>query len=93
MSRPDLAEGLAARAARRRLESDPLLPAADPAAPHCGADLTVVSEAGVPVAAGRCEHWAGEPGSLDLTWGAARRFQLTAVGGRPRRRPTGSASC
>jgi ribosomal protein S18 acetylase RimI-like enzyme len=30
------------------------------------------------VAAAACEHWAGEPGSLDLTWGAARRFRLTA---------------
>jgi GNAT superfamily N-acetyltransferase len=30
------------------------------------------------VAAGSCEHWAGTPGSLDLTWGAARRFRLTA---------------
>ncbi len=30
----------------------------------------------VPGAAGRCEHWAGEPGSLDLAWGAARRFRL-----------------
>src|SRR4029077_2503921 len=29
-------------------------------------------------AIGTCEHWAGEPGSLDLAWGAARRFQLTA---------------
>jgi GNAT superfamily N-acetyltransferase len=77
MTRPDLAEEVAVRAARRRLETDPLLPAATPAAPHCGADLTVV-QAGVPVAAGRCEHWAGAPGSLDLTWGAPRRYQLTA---------------
>ena len=29
----------------------------------------------VPGAVGRCEHWAGQPGSLDLTWGAARRFR------------------
>jgi GNAT superfamily N-acetyltransferase len=27
----------------------------------------------------RCEHWAAEPGSLDLSWGAARRFQLSAT--------------
>ena len=36
----------------------------------------------VPGAAGRCEHWAGEPGSLDLAWGAARRFRLEPAGGR-----------
>jgi GNAT superfamily N-acetyltransferase len=78
MTRPDPAEGVAEKAARRRLETDPLLPRAVPPAPHCDADLTVVSEAGIPVAAGRCEHWAGEPGSMDLTWGAARRYQLTA---------------
>ena len=30
----------------------------------------------VPGAVGRCEHWAGEPGALDLAWGAARRFRL-----------------
>jgi GNAT superfamily N-acetyltransferase len=77
MTRPDLAEEVTARAVRRRLETDPLLPAAVPAAPHCDADLTV-EQAGVPVATGRCEHWAGEPGSLDLTWGAPRRYQLTA---------------
>ena len=33
---------------------------------------TVVTQA-----AGTCEHWVGEPGSMDLTWGAARRFRLT----------------
>jgi ribosomal protein S18 acetylase RimI-like enzyme len=30
------------------------------------------------MADGACEHWAGEPGSLELAWGAARRFRLTA---------------
>lgn len=29
-------------------------------------------------AIGRCEHWEGAAGSLDLCWGAARRFQLKA---------------
>ena len=32
---------------------------------------------GSTAALGTCEHWTGEPGSLELTWGAARRFQLT----------------
>lgn len=30
----------------------------------------------MPGAIGRCEHWAGAPGSLELAWGAARRFRL-----------------
>ena len=30
-----------------------------------------------------CEHWDGEPDSLELTWGAARRFQLTPHVGGP----------
>ena len=32
---------------------------------------------------GACEHWHGDPESLELTWGAARRFQLTARVGGP----------
>jgi len=76
-----------ARAARRRQALDPLLPparragsspAAGPAGTvQCGAPL-VVSRNGRPIAVGSCEHWAGQPGSLELSWGAARRYQLTA---------------
>jgi GNAT superfamily N-acetyltransferase len=57
---------------------DPLLP--DPVAPvaDCGADLIVAGPDGQPAAVGACEHWEGGPGELDLAWGAARRFQLTA---------------
>jgi GNAT superfamily N-acetyltransferase len=65
---------------------DPLLPAPGslPAAMpwsmagHCGAPL-VATRRGEPVAVGSCAHWAAEPGSLDLSWGAARRFQLSAA--------------
>ena len=32
---------------------------------------------GATAAMGTCGHWTGEPGSLELTWGATRRFQLT----------------
>jgi GNAT superfamily N-acetyltransferase len=45
---------------------------------HCGTPL-VVSRDGEPVAVGTCAHWAGQPGSLELSWGAARRYQLTAA--------------
>ncbi len=57
-----------ARTAQRWAGIDPLLPAPPVLA---GGDLLAV-----PGAVGRCEHWAGEPGSLDLAWGAARQFRL-----------------
>jgi GNAT superfamily N-acetyltransferase len=70
--------GLDAEVARRWREIDPLLPSPFLSTPHCGAPL-VVSADGATIAAGRCEHWVGAPGSLDLSWGAARRFQLFAM--------------
>jgi GNAT superfamily N-acetyltransferase len=55
------------------------MPEADPL---CGAMFNVPRADGQPIAVGGCEHWQGDPGSLELSWGAARRFQLTArVGG------------
>jgi GNAT superfamily N-acetyltransferase len=77
MAAPDLAGGVFARAGRRLLRVDPLLPPPRPEAPHCGAPIGVGHAASAAV--GRCEHWAAEPGSLDLSWGAARRFQLSAT--------------
>ncbi|HEY5351723.1 MAG TPA: GNAT family N-acetyltransferase [Streptosporangiaceae bacterium] len=72
----DTAYGLGEQVTRRLAAIDPLLPA--PAVPAgCGADLAVTGPDGSVAALGTCEHWAGEPGSLELTWGAARRFQLT----------------
>ena len=38
--------------------------------------LTVTGADGQPTATGICEHWVGDAESLDLSWGAARRFQL-----------------
>jgi GNAT superfamily N-acetyltransferase len=70
--------GLDAGVARRWREIDPLLPSPFLSAPHCGAPLVVSADGGT-IAAGRCEHWVGAPGSLDLSWGAARRFQLFAM--------------
>jgi hypothetical protein len=69
---------LASRVARRWQSRDWLLPDPGVLPPGCGASLTVTGAGGRLVAAGACEHWAGEPGSLDLTWGAARRYRLTA---------------
>ncbi len=68
---------------RRWRALDPLLP--DPAAPaaECGVRLVVTGSDGQPAAVGACEHWAGGPDELDLAWGAARRFQLTAWAAGP----------
>src|ERR1700724_3170892 len=57
-----------AQVAGRWAALDGLLPVPPPLV---GGDLLAV-----PGAAGRCEHWSGAPGSLDLAWGAARRFRL-----------------
>jgi GNAT superfamily N-acetyltransferase len=57
---------------------DPLLPKPAPLPAGCGAELVVTGPGGSLRAAGSCSHWAGEADSLDITWGAARRYQLTA---------------
>ena len=72
----DIASAVGEQSARRLAAIDPLLPAAAVPA-GCGAELAVTGPDGSVAALGTCEHWAGEPGSLELTWGAARRFQLT----------------
>ncbi len=72
----DGASAVSEQAATRLAAIDPLLPG-PPVPPGCGADLAVTRPDGSTAALGICEHWAGEPGSLELTWGAVRRFQLT----------------
>jgi GNAT superfamily N-acetyltransferase len=67
----------AARAARRWRAIDPLLPAPAGQPAGCGARLIAAGAGGEPAATGTCEHLEGSPESLDLTWGAARRFHLT----------------
>ncbi|HXT88944.1 MAG TPA: GNAT family N-acetyltransferase [Trebonia sp.] len=75
----DTANEIAEQVARRWRRIDPLLPRPVPQArPHCGAPLDISDDSAV-IAAGRCEHWAAAPDSLDLSWGAARRFQLSAA--------------
>ena len=78
---PDAAGDVCPPMFERWRRIDPLLPAMVPwyAAPNCGAPLIVSGPDGRrPTAAGRCEHWAGRPQSLDLSWGTARRFRLSA---------------
>jgi GNAT superfamily N-acetyltransferase len=72
------AVSVAAAASRRLQTLDPLLPPLAPMPAGCGAELTVYDEAGELLAVGTCEHWSGAPESLELTWGAARQFRLSA---------------
>jgi hypothetical protein len=67
-----------ARTARRLAAVDPLLPAAVDLPAGCGAMFVVGSAGGSaqPAAVASCERWEGEPGSIGLAWGAARRFRL-----------------
>jgi GNAT superfamily N-acetyltransferase len=64
--------------ARRWQVIDPLLPEPGEPAKTCGIDLTVTSADGRIVAAGYCRHVHLRPGSLELAWGAASQFALTA---------------
>lgn len=71
--------GLRRQVGLRWRSRDPLLPALpSDLPPGCGAPLRVTGAGGAVLAAGSCAHWEGEPAALDLTWGAARRFELTA---------------
>lgn len=70
---------LAARVTERRQVIDPLLPGTNAVQAGCGQELGVAAADGRPAATGVCEHWAGPADSLDLTWGAARRFRLTPL--------------
>jgi GNAT superfamily N-acetyltransferase len=70
---PDVASSVIVHVTRRWQASDPLLPRPQVLAPGCGTGLTA------PAAVATCEHWEAAPGSLDLSWGAARRFKLTAA--------------
>jgi len=67
-----------ARAARRLAAVDPLLPEAVDLPTGCGAMLVAGSteDSARPTAVASCERWEGEPGTLGLAWGAARRFRL-----------------
>jgi GNAT superfamily N-acetyltransferase len=76
---------LLADISRRWQAADRLLPAAEAPEAHgrCGAVFTVPGACGRLSAIGGCEHWHGAPESLELSWGAARRYQLTARIGGP----------
>jgi GNAT superfamily N-acetyltransferase len=80
----NVATGVAARVGRRWRSLDPLLPRPGPLPSGCGVPLIAAGADRQPAAVAACQHWHGEPGSLDLTWGAAHRFRLTALAAGPR---------
>jgi GNAT superfamily N-acetyltransferase len=65
-----------AKAGHRRKLIDPLLPERIDVPAGCESRFTAVDARGDLIATAACEHWQGEPGSLDLAWGARRRFRL-----------------
>jgi GNAT superfamily N-acetyltransferase len=76
---PDSMRDVTAEAGRRLHALDRLLPAARELPAGCGLALAATDSAGRVTAVACCEHWTAQPGSLDLTWGAARRFRLTPM--------------
>ena len=75
---PDTVEEARQAVARRWQAIDSLLPEPSEPTKTCGADLTVTSAEGRIVATGFCRHVRLRPGSLELAWGAASQFALTA---------------
>lgn len=69
------AVAVSAEAARRLRAIDSLLPAPGVSPPGCGACFQAEGPSGLS-AIGTCLHWEGDPGSLEPTWGAERRFML-----------------
>ena len=80
----NVATAVAARVGPRWRSLDPLLPRPGLLPPGCGVPLIAAGADREPAAVAACEHWHGEPGSLDLAWGAAHRFLLTALVAGPR---------
>lgn len=72
----DIEREVSGQVARRWERVDPLLPMPGPMRPGCGARFTVRGAGGRPVGVATCEHWSGAPGSMQVSWGAARRFLL-----------------
>jgi GNAT superfamily N-acetyltransferase len=80
------ATAISVSSAHRLASVDPLLPAQTPPEQAfsglsddpftCEARFAVTGVSGQPIAAARCAHWTGAHGSLDLIWGASRRFTL-----------------
>jgi GNAT superfamily N-acetyltransferase len=72
----DIEQEVGWQVARRWQQVDPLLPMPGPMRPGCGAGFAVRGPDGRPVAVATCEHWSAASGSMQVSWGAARRFLL-----------------
>lgn len=75
----DVRRDVTTEAGRRLHALDRLLPAARELPAGCGLTFAATDSAGRVIAVASCEHWTDRPGSLALTWGAARRFRLTPM--------------
>jgi predicted N-acetyltransferase YhbS len=75
---PEAVEAARQAVAHRWQAIDPLLPEPSEPARACGIDLSVTSADGRIAATGYCRHVHLRPGSLELAWGAASQFVLTA---------------
>jgi GNAT superfamily N-acetyltransferase len=69
-----------ARLGPRWQDVDPLLPEPSFPVKGCEHEVTVTAPSGDPDpgAVACCAHWTGPAGSLDLCWGTARQYRLTA---------------
>lgn len=77
------ADSILTRVAAHWQAIDPLLPAPTVRTTGCDAELLVAGPAADTAACGACEHHAWTPASFDLSWGNARRFELSPrVAGR-----------
>jgi GNAT superfamily N-acetyltransferase len=72
----DPLRGLYARVSERWKLLDRLLPEPGSIGDGCGARFSAANADGSLAAIATCTHWEGCPGSLEMTWGAARRNEL-----------------
>jgi GNAT superfamily N-acetyltransferase len=70
------ASELTEAAGQRLLALDPLLPLQAAPGTGCGTEFVATGADGKLTGIAGCDHWTDKPGSISLTWGAARRFTL-----------------
>jgi GNAT superfamily N-acetyltransferase len=79
LTESDIEREVASHGGLRLAAIDPLLPELTALPSGCGTTFVASTESGTTTGLAGCDHWTGEPGSLDLTWGAARRFKFTSL--------------
>jgi GNAT superfamily N-acetyltransferase len=71
-----MAADVDSRAVSRLEAIDSLLPDRIGEPVSCGVRFTALAADGTVAATAVCEHWAGDPESLDIVWSAAAKFRL-----------------